>query len=116
MVIRQGEVYWAALPPARGSGPGYRHPVVVIQNNSFNRSMIGTVVACVLTSNLARAADPGNVSLRRGEAGLPKRSVVNVSQIATLDRMELLERIGQFSKARTMEILDGVGLVLVPTD
>ena len=116
MVIRQGEVYWAALPPARGSGPGYRHPVVVIQNNSFNRSTIGTVVACALTSNLARAADPGNVVLRRGEAGLPKRSVVNVSQIATLDRSELLELIGQLSKARVMEILDGVGLVLVPTD
>jgi mRNA interferase MazF len=116
MVIQQGDVYWAALPHPRGSGPGFRHPVVIIQNNDFNRSRIGTVVACVLTSNLERAAAPGNVALRKGEGGLPKRSVVNVSQIATLDRSELLEKLGELSKARVMEILDGVGLVLVPTD
>ena len=116
MVIQQGEVYWAALAPARGSERAYRHPVVIIQNNTFNRSRISTIVVCAVTSNLARRAAPGNVALRRGEGGLPKRSVVNVTQIATLDRSELQEKIGELSKRRVSEILDGVGLVVVPTD
>jgi mRNA-degrading endonuclease toxin of MazEF toxin-antitoxin module len=81
---RQGDVYWIDLGAPSGSGPGYRHPHVVIQNNVFNRSRINTVVVCALTSNLRRAQAPGNVLLEVGEANLPKQSVVNVSQIFTV--------------------------------
>ena len=112
MVIKQGDVYWVELGEARGSEPAGRRPVVVVQNDAFNRSLIGTVVVCAVTSNLARAASPGNVALGRGEGGLPKRSVVNVTQIATVDKGSLGERIGGLSKKRVREVLEGIGVVL----
>lgn len=90
--------------------------MVVIQNNAFNLSRINTIVVCALTSNLARGQSPGNVLLRKGEANLPRRSVVNVSQILTVDRSSLEEKIGALSKDRMREILDGIALVLLPTD
>jgi len=111
----QGDVYWVDLGPPDRSGPGYRHPLVVVQNDAFNRSRISTVVACALTSNLARSAAPGNVLLRKGEPNLPRRSVVNVSQLVTVDKTALVEKIGTLSRARVREILDGIALVLVPT-
>ncbi len=116
MVINQGDVYWIELGEPSGSGPGYRHPHVVIQNNVFNRSRINTVVVCVLTSNLKRARAPGNVLLEEGEANLPKPSVVNVSQIFTVDKGDLVERIGTLSRKRVRQILDGVSLLLEPRD
>lgn len=116
MVIQQGEVYWIDLGELSGSAPGYRHPHVVIQNNLFNQSRINTVVVCVITSNLKRAGAPGNVLLVQGEAGLPKESVVNVSQIFTVDKRDLVEKIGRLSKQRIEEILAGVKLVLEPRD
>ena len=116
MVIKQGEVYWIDLGEPSGSAPGYRHPHVVIQNNLFNRSRINTVVVCVITSNLKRAEAPGNVLLVQGEAGLSKDSVVNVSQIFTVDKRDLVERIGRLSKQRINEILAGVRLVLEPRE
>ena len=116
MVINQGDVYWVDLDEPSGSGPGYRHPHVVIQNNVFNRSRINTVVMCVLTSNLKRAKAPGNVLLEKGEANLPKQSVVNVSQIFTVDKGDLVERIGTLSRKRVRQILDGVSLLLEPRD
>ena len=94
MVISQGEVFWVNLGTPSGSAPGYRHPHVVVQNNLFNRSRISTVVVCALTSHLKRAASPGNVTLAKGEANLPRRSVVNISQIFTVDKMDLGEKIG----------------------
>jgi len=90
MVINQGDVYWVGLGEPSGSGPGYRHPHVVIQNNVFNRSRINTVVVCVLTSDLKRARAPGNILLEKGEANLPKQSVVNVSQMFTVDKEDLV--------------------------
>lgn len=90
MVINQGDVFWIDLGEPSGSAPAYLHPHVVIQNNLFNRSRINTVVICPLTSNLKRAEAPGNVLLAQGEANLPKRSVVNVSQIFTLDKSDLV--------------------------
>ena len=114
MVIRQGDVFWIDLGEPRGSAPGYRHPHVVVQNNIFNQSRINTVVVCALTSNLARAASPGNVQLRKGEAGLPRPSVVNVSQVFTVDKSELTERIGAQSTRRMAEILEGLKLVIEP--
>lgn len=116
MVINQGDVYWVDLGEPSGSEPGYRHPHVVIQNNIFNQSRINTVVVCVLTSNLKRAEVPGNVLLEKREANLAKQSVVNVSQIFTVDKEDLVERIGTLSRARVRQILDGVSLVLEPRD
>jgi mRNA interferase MazF len=116
MVINQGDVFWIDLDEPSGSGPGYRYPHVVIQNNVFNRSRISTVLVCVLTSNLKRAEAPGNVILEEGEAGLPKRSVVLVSQLFTVDKNQLSEYIGSLSKKRIRQILDGMELLTEPRD
>lgn len=116
MVISQGDVFWVDLGRPSGSGPGYRHPHVVIQNNLFNRSRIGTLIVCALTSNLRRALSPGNVLLQKGEANLPKPSVVNVSQVYTVDKAALAERSGALSHQRLREILDGVRLLTEPRD
>ena len=89
MVIRQGDVYWVDLGDPSGSGPGYVHPHVVVQNDVFNKSRLNTVVVCALTSNLHRAEIPGNVLLAEGEANLPKPSVVNVTQLFTVDKRDL---------------------------
>ncbi len=116
MVIDQGDIFWVDLGEPTGSEPAYRHPHVVIQNNVFNRSRINTVVVCALTSNLKRASVPGNVLLERGEANLPKRSVANISQIFTVDKMQLGEKIGTLSTKRVREILDGINLLLEPRE
>lgn len=116
MVIGQGDVFWIDLGEPEGSEPGYLHPHVVIQNDLFNRSRINTVVMCALTSNLGRAQAPGNVMLEPGEANLPKQSVVNVSQIFTVDKSQLGEKIGTLSGKRVRQILDGIRLVLEPRD
>lgn len=116
MVISQGDVFWVDLGKPSGSEPGYRHPHVVVQNNVFNRSRINTVVVCTLTSNLRRAAAPGNVLLPQGEANLPKQSVVNVSQLFTIDKSQLGDKIGMLSPMRVRQVLDGIRLVLEPRD
>ena len=113
-MIRQGEVYWVDLGEPSGSGPGYRHPHAVVQNDLFNRSRIPTTVVCALTSNLARASSPGNILLNDGEANLPKASVVNVSQPYTVDQADLVEKIGTLSAPRLQDVLDGLHLVLDP--
>jgi mRNA interferase MazF len=107
MVISQGDIYWLDLDEPKGSEPGYRHPFLVIQNDAFNKSKIGTVVVCALTSNLKLASAPGNVLLKKGEANLPKSSVVNISQVLTVDKSDLTEKIGQLSKKRVEEIISG---------
>ncbi len=116
MVINQGDIYWVDLEEPSGSEPWYRPPHVVVQNNLFNRSQIRTVVVCALTSNLKRAGAPGNVLLEKGEANLPKQSVVNVSQIFTVDKSQLGEYIGTLSPKRVREILNGIQLVLEPRE
>ena len=116
MVIRQGEVYWADLDEPQGSEPGYTRPYVVIQNNVFNQSRINTVLLCALTSNPKRGQDPGNVTLNTGEAGLPKQSIVVVSQLVTLDKSQLGDYIGALSKSRVRQILDGIQLMTEPRD
>ena len=115
-MIRQGEVYWVDLGRPSGSGPGFRHPHVVIQNDLFNRSTMATVIVCALTSNLERAASPGNVRLGKGEANLPRRSVVNVSQVFTVDKAALVKRIGNLSPDRLRQLLDGIRLLTEPRD
>ena len=102
MVISQGEIYWLDLGSSDGSEPAYRHPHLVMQNNLFNASNINTVVVCSLTSNLKKAGSPGNVTLKKGEAGLPEKSVVNITQIYTVNKTELKKKIGTVSKSRIL--------------
>ena len=116
MTIRQGDIYWLDLDDPRGSEPGFRHPHVVVQNNVFNGSNIGTVVVCALTSNLKRAAAPGNVLLKKGEANLRKDSVANITQLVTVDKADLVERIGTLSLPRVREIVAGIRLLIEPRD
>ncbi|MBI4701939.1 MAG: type II toxin-antitoxin system PemK/MazF family toxin [Deltaproteobacteria bacterium] len=112
-MIRQGDVFWADLR-GLGSEPLGRRPVLVVQHDRFNRSAIATTVVAALTTNLRLAAAPGNVCLRRGEANLPRSSVVNVTQLHTLDRTRLVGHIGTLSRTRREEIAAGLGLVLGP--
>jgi len=112
--VQQGDVYWIDFGSPSGSEPAYSHPHVVVQSDVYNRSRLLTVVVCALTSNLRRADIPGNVRLSEGEANLPRPSVVNVTQIFTVDRSELGEPIGRLSRRRVREIIDGVQLVLAP--
>jgi mRNA interferase MazF len=116
MVINQGDVFWVDLGVPSGSGPAYLHPHLVIQNNIFNRSRISTVVVCSLTSNLQRAESPGNVLLEKGEANLPQPSVVNISQIFTVDKRDLAEKIGTLSTKRMALVLEGLELLITPCD
>lgn len=116
MVIRQGDIYWVTLDEPAGSEPGFVHPYVVVQNNLLNQSLIRTVVVCALTSNLRRAGVPGNVLLEDSEAGLPKRSVVNVTQLVTVDKRALGDYIGTLSVVRVRQVLDGIALVLEPRE
>jgi mRNA interferase MazF len=110
--MRRGEIWWASLPVPQGSEPGYRRPLLVIQSDDFNRSRIQTVVAVVITSNLRLADAPGNVVLSAKDSGLPRRSVVNVSQLITVDKSFLTEKVGRLAPDKIREIEMGIRLVL----
>lgn len=112
MVIQRGDVWWADLPEPPGSAPGYRRPVVVVQADSFNESLIGTVLAVILTTNLRRADAPGNVLLPSRRTGLPKDCVANVSQVVTVDRRLLIEHVGPLPASLVQRIDDGLRMVL----
>jgi mRNA interferase MazF len=112
LVIERGDVWWAELHEPRGSEPGFRRPLVVVQIDAFNRSRIQTVVCVVLSSNLRLADAPGNVILAKRESGLPKDSVANVSQIVTVDRDVLTERVGKLPALVRERIDRGLRLVL----
>ena len=112
MVISQGEIWWADLPSPAGSGPGFRRPVVVIQSDSLNRSRIATAVCIPLTSNLKWEHAPGNVALSARLTRLPKDSVANVSQILTIDKDLLTERVGKLPRPKVDLLLAGVGIIL----
>ena len=116
MSIKQGDVYWIDLDEPKGSEPGFRRPYVVVQNNIFNKSRINTIVVCALTSNVKRAEVPGNVLLTKGEANLKKESVVNVTQVVTVDRADLTEKIGTLSSSRVHQIIAGLKLVIEPKE
>lgn len=115
-MIRQGDVFQVDFGVPDGSGPGYSRPAAVVQNNLFNASNIRTVVVCALTSNLRRAEAPGNVLLAPGEANLGEQSVVNISQVFTVDKRDLTQKIGSLTSERTREVLNGVELLLEPRD
>ena len=112
MVISQGDVCWAELPPPTGSGPGFRRPIVVVQGDALNRSRVATAVCVPLTSDLRWAEAPGNVLLTASMTGLPKDSVANVSQVVALDRTLLEERVGRLPRAKIDLLLAGLDVVL----
>ena len=110
--MERGEIWWAALPAPRSSEPGYRRPVLIVQSNAFNKSRIRTVLAAVITSNLRLGDAPGNVRLERRQSGLRRPSVVNVSQVITLDKSYLVERVGRLAARPMKEVDSGLRLVL----
>ena len=113
-MILQGEVHWVDLGDPRGSEPAYRRPCVIVQNDAFNESRIATVVVAAITSNIRLGEAFGNVTLRKGEAGLSTKSVVNISQLATVERTMLDGRIGRLSRRRLDQVLQGVYALLRP--
>jgi len=110
--VQRGEIWWAELPVPKESGPGYRRPVLIVQADAFNRSRISTAVAAVISSNLRLSDAPGNVFLSRRQSGLPKDSVVNISQLVTLDRQYLSCKAGNLSARHMTAVDDGLRLVL----
>ena len=110
--MQRGEIRWASLPQPHGSGPGLRRPVVVVQSDAFNASRIQTIVVAVITSNLRLAESPGNILLRKRASRLPKDSVVNVSQLLTVDRSFLSKLVGHLPRQQMSRIDEGIRLVL----
>jgi len=110
--MKRGEVWWAELPDPTASEPGFRRPVLILQSNLFNRSRIKTVLVAAITSNMKLAAAPGNVSLSKRSANLGRESVVNISQIVTLDKSFLRERVGKLQDPKLREVEEGVRLIL----
>ena len=108
MSAHRGDVFWVEPDDSRGAVPAYSHPHVVVQEDVFNHSRITTVVVCALTTNLHKASEPGNVLLEVGEGGLPKQSVVVVSQVSSVEKIRLGERIGSLSDARVEQVLAGL--------
>lgn len=111
-MIRRGDIWWVNIPAPRGSEPGYRRPVVIVQTDPFNQSTIATVVAVAFTSNLERAAAPGNVLCGKQDTGLSVDSVANVSQLATLDKRWLTRRVSRLPAHLLQEVEAGLRLVL----
>jgi mRNA interferase MazF len=112
MVIRRGDIWWAELPEPSGSTPGYRRPVIIVQDDAFNESRIATVIVVVVTSSLRLAAAPGNVWLSAQESGLPRDSVINLSQIITVNKSDLTSYIGSVASQTLGKIDSGLRLVL----
>jgi len=110
--VKRGEIWWASLPDPTRSGPGFRRPVLIVSDDSFNRSRISTIVAAAITSNLRLAEAPGNVRFAIGSTGLSKPSVVNVSQLITLDKSMMTGRAGRLGAAQMSAVERGLRLVL----
>lgn len=112
-VIKRGTIWWVDLPPPERSEPGALHPIVILQINDFNRTSIRTVMGVVMTSNVCRADDPGNVRVDPNEEnGLPHTSIVNVSQVITFDKTNAIKRIGRLDAEKFREVVNGVKLWL----
>jgi mRNA interferase MazF len=110
--MKRGEIWWARLPKPSGSTPGFRHPVLVIQTDPANSSRLSTVLCATITSNIDRAKSPGNVMLPKSDSGLPKNSVVNVSQVITLDKQLLDSCVSSIPRRYMRRIDDGLRLML----
>ena len=111
-MIRRGEIWWASLPEPAGAGPGYRRPVLVVSADTFNRTRISTVLVAAITSNLDLAAAPGNVELDPEASALVRDSVVNVSQLLTLDKSLLDDRVQALPKRTMAAVEAGLRLAL----
>lgn len=112
MVIKRGEIWWAAFPEPAGSGPDYKRPILIIQADEFNKSKINTIIVAVITSNTRLAVAPGNVFLSPRKSKLPKESVINVSQIITIDKSFLSEKVHTLSDEIIAQVDEGLKLVL----
>jgi len=112
MVMVRGDIWWASLPVPGGSEPGYRRPLAIIQSDDFNCSRIQTVIAVVISSNLRLAEAPGNILLPAKSTGLPKDSVANVSQLITVDKAFLTEKMGKLTGKQMQQLEEGLRLVL----
>lgn len=110
--MNRGEIWWASLPEPTGSMPGYRRPVVIIQADAFNQSRINTILVAIITSNVQLAQAPGNVLLATKRSGLPRESVINVSQIITVDKSFLTEQVGSLTSRQMHQLENGLRLVL----
>ena len=110
--MKKGDIWWASLDEPIGSEPGYRRPVVIISSNDFNRSQIRTVIVAIITSNLRLAEAPGNFKLSKKSTGTDRDSVVNISQLMTLDKTFLTEHIGKLSSKQLNFLDDSIKLVL----
>jgi mRNA interferase MazF len=111
-MVNRGEVWWASIAEPAGSGPGFRRPVLIVSDDTFNGSKIATVIAAVIRSNLRLAEAPGNVRLPAAKSGLPKASVVNVSQLLTLDKRLLTSRAGKLARHQMESVSQGLRLAL----
>ena len=110
--MQRGDIWWASLPDPQGLGPGYRRPVVIVQSDSFNESRVNTVVVAIITSNLNLAAAPGNVVIEQRVSMLSGDSIVNVSQVLTMDKFLLTEAVGKLPDRIMDTIDDGLRLVM----
>ena len=111
-MIHRGEIWWAALSTPSGSEPGYKRPLLIVQSDDFNRSRISTVIAVVITSNLRLSDAPGNVFLERRRSGLPRDSVVNVSQLVSVDKSFLIEKVGMLEVPELQDVEAGIRLAI----
>lgn len=112
MVVQRREIWWADLDEPRGSEPGFRRPILIVQADAFNRSRLRTVIGVVLTSNARLLDAPGNVLLPAADSGLPRDSVANVTQLVTLDEDFLAERAGRIAARVMARVEAGLKLVL----
>ena len=110
--MQRGEIWWSTLSDPTGSEPGYRRPVLIVQSDTFTRSTIKTVICAAVTSNLQLAAAPGNIRVAARSSGLPRPSVLNVSQLAAIDRTFLKERVKTLDAQTMREVDEGLRLVL----
>jgi mRNA interferase MazF len=112
MVIRNGSIYWVDFSPGKGSEPMGRRPGLVVQHDRLNDSKLNTVIVLAITSNMRFGDLPGNIILKKGEANMPKNSVINVTQIKTVDKNSLKEKIGSLPRERMAEVHEGIKLIM----
>lgn len=111
-MVKRGDIWWANLPTPEGSEPGYKRPLVILQSDIFNDSKINTVICAVLTSNLRLQEAPGNFLLSSKTTGLPKDSVLNISQIITVDKSFLTEKVGELNRNHLKRLEESIKLIL----
>ena len=112
MEIERGEIWWADLPEPKGSMPGFRHPILIIQSNKFNRSDLGTVIGVIITTNLRLAKMPGNILLLPRQSGLSQDSIISITQIVSANKADLLEFVGTLSERKMEQVDEGLRFVL----